>query len=76
MRKKTRQIELGIAFSNGDSCGHWNTDYVEIPLNTPKKDIQKIACAAMEKKLADDGSGDFAQIWVYNIPDPETTKED
>lgn len=72
---KTRLIEMYIGFSNGSDSGSWNTDYVDIPLKTPKKKIESVACMAMEKKLNDE-SVDNAAFWgIYSIPDPDEEQE-
>lgn len=65
---KTRRIEMLICESHGDDSGSWTTDYVEIPANTKKRDIEKRAVKAMYKELKKERVDNVVHVAVYNIP--------
>ena len=43
MKSKVRPIEMYIGINNSGDCGSWYTDYVEIPIETPENEIEKVA---------------------------------
>lgn len=64
---KTRRIEMYV----GSSTDHtWYTTFIEIPLYTPKDNIESlaIALATAELKIL---NVQFAFVGVYHIPEPE-----
>lgn len=65
--KATRQVEVYVGESNGDSCGFWNTMYVEIPKNTPRRLIGKVATRKAANDL-DKAGRECCFIGVFNIP--------
>lgn len=73
---KTRPIEMYIAFSDGGDSGHWNTDTVEIPADTPLDKIDVVAHEAMQVKLEADAAEHVAFLGVYHIPIPGKFEED
>jgi len=76
MPKKDRPIEIYVGYSNGSDAGHWGTEYVRIPLDTPEEKIAAVACKAMQTMLDDRGVENAAFFGVYNIPDPEDEEDD
>ena len=45
MKSKIRPIEMYIGTHNNGDYGSWHTDYVEIPIDTPESDIEKVSKA-------------------------------
>jgi len=60
-KKQTRAVEMYIGF--GDDIGTWNTEYVNIPVDTPEDKIVEVA----KEQLKADGC-QFTFTGVYSIP--------
>ena len=70
MPRETRQIEYYRLWSgNGGDSGTWDTDFVEIPADTPDDQID----GAVEKAVAAIPWRDEPPIItrVYSVPEPE-----
>lgn len=74
-KEKTRQIEMYVGISNGDSAGSWTTDYVDIPADTPEAKIKRVAEAAFRMALVKAGTDNVAFVGVYSTPDVEEDEE-
>ena len=61
---KTRMIEMYIGY--GSDFGTWETDYVDIPLDTPDDKIEEVA-----KDVIIEDRKDIAFTGVYAIPSLE-----
>jgi len=70
LSRKKRIIEVYVGESNGDSCGFWNTTYVEIPRNTPKRLIEGRAIKEARRVLEKEGK-DYCFVGVFNVPPQE-----
>lgn len=69
--KKMRSIEMIICSSSGDDAGTWCTDYIEIPFNTPSKNIEKVAVKATQRAMMKGGCEGVVHIGVYCVPPKE-----
>ena len=72
---KTRAIEVARAWrgSGGDS-GKWDTQYYDIPIDTPEDQIEQVALdecrrAAREYHHESPRSPEINHCWIYCIPD-------
>ena len=58
---KLLQVELGVAF--GGDNGSWTTDFVDIPRNTPEKDIEEVA---IDQYRTEHPGEEIAHLWLYH----------
>lgn len=73
---KTRTVEMYVGEAAlGESHGMWNTDYVDIPADTPEDKIAEVAERAMWKQLEEQKAGNVVFIGVYHIPDVEEEED-
>jgi hypothetical protein len=64
-----RRVEMLYAWQIGDS-GTWDTSFVDIPINTPIDQIEKVAREVAEAQLRTSQSSDeCVGVYVYNIPE-------
>lgn len=69
---KKRMIEVYIGYTNGSGePGQWQTDYVDIPADTPKRQIEKKAIEVTYSQLRRNKVENVAFVGLYNIPDPD-----
>jgi len=62
---ETITVEVAVGVTHGDSSGHWYTDWVEIPADTPEDRIQEVA---QGKFLAEyEGDEIVAFVVAYHI---------
>ena len=62
---KTITVEVAVGVTHGSGSGDWYTDWVEIPADTPKDEIQEVA---QNKFLAEyEGDELIAFVTVYHI---------
>jgi hypothetical protein len=67
MEEETRLIEMGFVEGNYT----WFNNYVEIPADTPFKDIEQIAVDAAIEWFTNHypHSGNLVHVFVYNVPE-------
>jgi hypothetical protein len=72
LSKKTRPIEMLVAYTNGDSHGDWDTQMIDIPIETAEDDIERVACDTWWIQYKED-KRDYAVagLMVYWIPEIE-----
>jgi hypothetical protein len=69
---KMRKIEMYINFTNRT----WVTEMIEIPADTPERDVEQTAINYMIRKLSDGGDGQIvAFVGVYHIPSIEEDED-
>ena len=68
---KTRMIEVYYGFEVGNAKS-WDTDYVEIPAETPEGQIEEAATQAFLKRAEQWRDVSVAFCGVYNSSDEET----
>ena len=61
---KAREIEMYVNYADHT----WTTEMVEIPANTPEKDIEQTAVNMMIRKLSAPDRDIVAFVGVYHIP--------
>ena len=64
MTKETRPIEMYYGYSYGGDSGSWETDYVDIPIDTPEEEIEQVAKEIAKNEYQGD---DLAFVGVYHI---------
>ena len=61
---ETRSIEMYIGTGTTLSTGNWHTDFVEIPVNTPERDIADVSGETLRARTGED----FIFCGIYSIP--------
>ena len=69
MIKRVRIVEMFVGY--GSNPGTWDTVHVEIPIETPKGKIRKLAEEACQKLCQQGKLKDVAFFGIYNIPEDE-----
>jgi hypothetical protein len=70
MARKTRPIEMYVGRVEGNS-GVWNTEYVNIPIDTPDDKIDSVATAIGRDEIAD-----YCFVGVYSVRSIEDIEEE
>jgi len=70
MEKRLIEVYIGTGSDNGT----WDTDYVEIPADTPDEKIEQVAIDTSKALLQEQGT-DYMFVGVYNIPPIEEAYE-